>query len=261
MQYRIVGAYRNTGHDVAFVVDANDEAHAERVASAHGILTSEVSFICSNLVDDNEPLMIERYLSNTQIQLPYKLRSPGGSRITVVQVWIDIEFSIHAGRIRVHHVRLSQTGNPIGNSKVHANITSPRTGEAWYVSDILAESDLRKLVECDLEQDDSVLRKIMWGTWYDTYPGPNEHMLVDALNSQAPIENIEHAITLAGRGRRITFVYTKPNAEPTVRDVLVIGVSGRSLRALDKEDNQAKCFRIDRISEVEHRFPPKHEMM
>ncbi len=193
-------------------------------------------------------LVVDAYWCESSVRLPAKVRTPGGSNISVVNVCVDIQYSIDHGNIILQRVQLSRGGGRISGSSTSINVASNRTGEAWFASNICHESQLVDAVQKDLSAKDSRLRRIMMGKWRDVNRESLVQSLADALNSQASPNQIAQLISTAGRGNDIVFTYTKPKGGSETRRVSVQGVSGNSIRARDHKDGKVKNFRIDRIS-------------
>jgi len=193
-------------------------------------------------------LRVDAYWCGASIKLPNKIKTPGGSNISVVTVCVDVDYAINNGQITVKDVRLSRGGGRITGSRTPLNIAAERTGEAWYASSFSPKSLLLQVVRDELALEDSGLRKIMFGKWRAANQGSLVGGLVDALNSNAPPEQIAQLIETAGRGNDIVFTYTKTKGGSETRRVTVRGVKGKSIRATDHKDGSSKLFRIDRIS-------------
>jgi hypothetical protein len=195
-------------------------------------------------------LDVDAYWCESSVKLPGKVQTPGGSNITVVNVCIDIQYSIERGNIKVQRVQLSRGGGHIFGSSTSINVASERTGEAWFASSICSESQLAEAVTKDLSADDSQLRKIMMAQWRELNRDALVESLADSLNAQATPDEIGQLISTADRGNDIVFAYTKPKSGSETRHVSVQGVFGNSIRARDYKDDKVKNFRIDRISEA-----------
>jgi hypothetical protein len=191
-------------------------------------------------------LSIDAFWCESPVKLPDKVKTPLGSSVTVVNVCVDIEYSIQEEEVVLRRVRMSPGGGQCGNMSV--NVAGTRTGEAWYAAYICPESHLVEAVQKDLSADDSRLRKIMFGKWRSIHGAELAQSVADALNEQLPPAEIGALIASAGHGNEITFTYTMPNGNSETRHVSVQGVSGQSLRGRDHKDDQVKSFRIDRIT-------------
>jgi hypothetical protein len=193
-------------------------------------------------------LVVEAFWCESPIKLPTKVQTPLGRRVTVINVCVDVHFSFEDGNVVLQRVALSRGGGRISGSSLPINVSSQRTGEAWYASSIAPESALIEAVKRDLSVDESRLGRIMLGKWRAQNRPALVRSLVDALNAHASPEEIEGLITTAGRGNDIVFTYTKANGASETRRVCVRGVLGNSIRATDRKDEKVKSFRIDRIT-------------
>ena len=193
-------------------------------------------------------LVVRAYWCGSSVRLSPKVRTPGGSNVTVVNVCVDIHYSVHHGNITLHRVQLSRGGGRIVASNTPINVAAKRTGEAWFASSICPNSQLVDVVQNDLSTSDSGLRRIMMGQWRDLNRDGLAKSLADAINAQVSPDEIAQLISNAGRGNDIVFIYTKPRGGSETRRVSVQGVSGNSIRARDQKDGRVKNFRIDRIT-------------
>jgi hypothetical protein len=198
----------------------------------------------------NDRLMIEGYWCVSTVKLPRKVKTPLGSCISVVQVCVDIDFSVQDDNVVVHRVWLSHLGGTISGSSISMNVAAARVGEGWLTSNICTESLLVESVYKDLKRSDSQLQKMMIAKWRSQNRNSFTKSLADALNAHAPSEEIGRLLAINGRGHAIVFRYTKSKGESEIRRVTIEGVSGGSIRALDHKDNTLKSFRIDRISDA-----------
>jgi len=193
-------------------------------------------------------LVVDAFWCDSSVKLPNKVQTPMGSNVTVVNVCVDVHYSIDGGNIILHRVRLSHGGGRITGLSTPINVASDRTGEAWYASYICPESYLVEAIQEDLSSADSRLRKIMMRKWGDVNRDVLVQSLADFLNTHAPPDQIARLIAAAGRGNDIVFTYTKARGNPEARHVFVQGASGNSIRARDHKDDKVKNFRIDRIA-------------
>jgi predicted DNA-binding transcriptional regulator YafY len=103
-------------------------------------------------------------------------------------------------------------------------------------------------VQAELALKDWGLRRIMVGQWRAENRNDLTQSIADLLNNRSEPEQIAKLIATAGRGKEISFTYTKPDGVSRTWEVSVASVSGNLLRARDLEDGEFKSFRIDRIS-------------
>jgi hypothetical protein len=197
---------------------------------------------------NSNAFVVDAYWCESSVKLPAKLRTPCGSNVTVVNVCVDIHYTVDHGSITLRRVHLSRGGGRIMGSNAPINVAAERTGEAWIASSVCSESQLVDAVQRDLSGDDSRLRRIMMGKWRERNRDGLVKSLADALNAQASPDEIAQLISNAGRGNDIVFTYTKPKGGSDTRRVSVQGVSGNSIRARDHKDGNVKNFRIDRIT-------------
>jgi hypothetical protein len=198
----------------------------------------------------NDRLTFDGYWCTSTVKLPDKVKTPLGSSVSVIQVCVDIDYSVQDGNVTLHRVWLSRRGGTISGSSVSMNVAAARIGEGWLASNICAESLLVQAVDKDLKRSDSQLQKMMIATWRNQNRNSFAKSLADALNAHASAKEIESLLANNGRGHAIVFRYTKPKGESEIRRVTIEGVSGESIRALDHKDNAFKNFRIDRISDA-----------
>ena len=171
--------------------------------------------------DSASSLIVEAYWCETPIKLPAKVQTPLGSNVSVVKLCVDIHYSIDGDRVLLHQVKMARGGSSIMGSSASINIASDRTGEAWFTSYLCPEQNLAEAVENDLSSKGSRLCKIMFGKWREANRGELVKSLADALNAQAPPDQIADLIANAGRGNEIVFTYTKPNGDSGTRHVTV----------------------------------------
>jgi hypothetical protein len=195
-------------------------------------------------------LVIDAHWCASSVKLPAKVKTPLGSNVSVVNVCVDIRYSLDRGNIALHQVQLSRGGGRITGSNAPFNVASVRTGEAWFASNICHESQFLDAVQMDLSAKDSLLRRIILGESRDVNRDSLAQSLADAFNSHASPDEIAQLISTAGRGMGIQFTYTKPNGDSETRRVSVQSVSGNSIRARDHKDGHVKNFRLDRISQA-----------
>lgn len=194
------------------------------------------------------PCIIERWWCGTSIKLPKPIRTPLGSRVTLVKVCVDVCYEVQDGDIILHGVSLAR---PKENDSFNdANVAAERTGEAWIAVGLFDDSELLEVVRRELYYG-SPLRRVMFGKWYSLHRDYYAQSLVNHLNegNQSP-QKIAKQLRAAGRGTEITFTYTKPDGSAEVRHVSIRGVSGRFLYAIDHKDNMFKSFQIDRITQA-----------
>jgi hypothetical protein len=194
--------------------------------------------------------MFEGYWCVSTVKLPAKVKTPLGSSISVIQVCVDIDYSVQEGDVTLHRVWLSRSGGTISGSSISMNVAAARIGEGWLASNICDESLLVQAVDKDLKRNDSQLRKMMIAKWRSQNRDSFTKSLADALNAHASIGEIRTLLATNGQGQALVFRYTKLKGESEIRHVTIEGVSGESIRALDHKDNAFKNFRIDRISDA-----------
>ncbi len=164
----------------------------------------------------NDRLTFEGYWCASTIKLPGKVKTPLGSNISVIQVCVDIDYSVQDGNVTLHRVWLSRRGGTISDSSVSMNVAAARIGEGWLASNICAESLLVQAVDEDLKRDDSQLQKMMIAKWRSRNRNYLAKSLADALNAHASAEEIGSLLANKGRGHAIVFRYTKPKGESEI---------------------------------------------
>lgn len=195
------------------------------------------------------------------IRLSEPIRTPGGSRVTVLQVCVDVSCALEADEISVIDVNHSRKGVCLVGTDFRMNVASKHTGEAWLSSKIFSRSQLKELIERELARDNSALRRIIMrkahsdGLQFPRQGFASRHRippaaLIKAINGKLPIEEIEKLFQTNSCYREIEFDYTKSDGSCKRRRVIPLSVLGRSLRCRETENDEVKNFRIDRISNV-----------
>ena len=110
---------------------------------------------------------IRGYWCNSAVRLAKPLRTPLGSRITILTVCVDVHYSVQGGEIVLHGVELTRSA---GNGLEACNVASPRTGEAFRAIRVYPESELIKAVQDDLSAVPSHLGRLMLGKWREANP-------------------------------------------------------------------------------------------
>ena len=110
------------------------------------------------------------YWCNSAVRLAKPLRTPLGSRITILTVCVDVHYSVQAGEIFLHCVELTKSE---GAGLEACNVASPRTGEAFRAIRVYPESELVKAVKDDLSAVPSHLGRLMLGKWREANPDAN----------------------------------------------------------------------------------------
>jgi hypothetical protein len=114
-------------------------------------------------------LTVESFWSLPTIKLPNKAKTPLGSSVTLVDVCLDIVYSIRAGQITVHRASLAKTGSTLPGLRQPHNMIATRTGEGFYATDFKPESALLDVVNRALAEPRSALRRVMLAKWRDAY--------------------------------------------------------------------------------------------
>lgn len=195
------------------------------------------------------PLSIKAFLCETPVKLPEKVRTPLGGNVSVVNVWVDIEYNIDGGAIVLQNVCLSRV------SGLSMNVSSVRTGEGWLASAICPASHLAEAVRKDLSTSNSRLKRMMLGQYRSHDRRDAVQPLVDALNARRPAKELEQLFFTVPRGSEIVFTYAKPDGSCSERRVSIQAVEGNVIKAVDHKDNNFKCFRADRMSNVCKAYP------
>lgn len=199
-------------------------------------------------IDENS-LRVEAYWCSNVIKLPSKIETPTGSKVTLITVCVDVNYRLNGPSIEVLRVQLSRSGGLIMGSHEPINVAASRTGEAWFAYGVCPESCLRQVVLDELQMEGSSLRRIMLGKWRQRFGPEDPTPLVDALNAKAAPQDILRLLR-GRRGTRVRFTYTKADGTVSNRDVVVEGMSGNLLRAVEQEGRDAKSFRLDRMNNV-----------
>jgi hypothetical protein len=197
----------------------------------------------------SKPLLVEAFFCCTSIKLPSKVTTPTGGKIHVVNVSVDIYYTVQDGQITLRQVRLSRRGPTIMGSKRVFNVAATNRGEAWYAARLCSESKLREAVQGDLAMKDSPLRRIMMGKWWSANRSSIAAELAIAINRRATNE-IARLVANGGVGAQLEFTYTKANGVVSRKRVYVNGLASGKLRARQTTCQHDKSFLIDRISEA-----------
>ena len=118
------------------------------------------------MVSELRPCTIEGYWCHSPVRLARPVRTPLGSRTTVLTVCVDIGYSVHAGEIVLHGVELTQ---PQDTGLEGCNVASKR-GEAFRATRVCPESELVKVIMDELCAVPSHLGRLMLGKWRDANP-------------------------------------------------------------------------------------------
>jgi hypothetical protein len=113
-------------------------------------------------------LAVESYWCGTPLKSASQVKTPLGSSVTLLDVCLDIVYSVRAGEITIHGASLAKTGTALPGCPP-ANMAANRTGEAFYAQNFEPESVLIELVENELGEPTNSLRRIMFGKWRDAY--------------------------------------------------------------------------------------------
>ena len=254
--------------------------HPSRQTSAPAVLpdfaAGMLPEITSRQLDEqrgtSEEFFIENYRCDGLVRLPWKIKGRGiGGKVNLLEVCVDITYSVVAGDVIIKRVQLHQPDNHetdggmeldssvVGGFRMElkqgkpfgTNVHAVRAGESWVASsDEIPESYLVEAVQKDLSNKKSRLNKIVQGKWRNANREANTESLTEALNEQASPTDIKKLLSAIGYGAEITFTYTKANGDSDVRHVKVVGVQEKSIRARDLDDDTVKTFRIDRITDA-----------
>ncbi len=207
-------------------------------------------FLRSLISPVGKPLWITGFRLDTPVKLSKKVKTPGGSNLSVINIYVDVRYEMRDRQILIRQVRLS-SGTVFQASGNRVNASSPRTGETWFESpSSIPEEVLRKAVEEEVTPADANLRRMMVGKWFGTNAQTIAQPVIDALNARKSAAEIESLIATAGRSHQISFTYESPQRGPERRVVVLRGASGELLKVTDTKDDLGKTFRIDRISNV-----------
>ena len=103
-------------------------------------------------------VVLTAWWGESRVTLPKPVKTPFGSRVSVVTACIDIYFTTAPdGGFIIHRVELSRGASLEGHS---LNVASVR-GEAWAWEGDFPEDRLRSLVSAELQRKDQELRKRM----------------------------------------------------------------------------------------------------
>jgi len=196
-----------------------------------------------------EAQVVHGYWCDYPVKLRKAIETPFGSKVTVLRVCVDIQYSVVGREIALRCVQLSERGS--GNlGGMFVNVAAKHTGEAWAETEICPEQDLIEAVERDLASPNCRLRRMMLAEWRGPLEGRNALDLGGARDP-SPRPECLTALTKARESQcDVTFMYTKPGGIPEIRQVSVRGVWRGILHALDRKDGKLKDFRLDRITDV-----------
>lgn len=110
---------------------------------------------------------IRGYWCNSAVRLAKPLKTPLGSRITILTVCVDVHYSVQGGEIFLHGVEPTKSEEA---GLQACNVASPRTGEAFRAIRVYPESELVKAVQDDLSAVPSHLGRLMLGRWREVNP-------------------------------------------------------------------------------------------
>jgi len=102
---------------------------------------------------------VECFWLETTVKLGRPIRTPMGSRVSVLTVCVDIDYAIRSGVVKVERVSLARGGLLSG---ISINVASTN-GEAFLLSSISPAASLINAAESDIAMPDSSLRRIMFG--------------------------------------------------------------------------------------------------
>ncbi len=193
--------------------------------------------------------VVEGYHLDTSVKLSRPVRTPGGSRVTLVSFCVNVHYSMdRVGNPAVHRVELWHPSKEITEPLGRCNVFATHKGEAWYCTSVEPREALAIAVEAELALENSGLRRIIFGRWRAEVRDALAQSVAGLLNSGSPSESIGELLAAGKTGCKLAFVYTKPDGSSRTRRVSVTSVAGKLLRANDLEDGEFKSFRIDRIS-------------
>jgi hypothetical protein len=196
-------------------------------------------------------LVVEGYRLDTTVKLAHPIRTPGGSRVTLVSFCVNVHYSIDkAGNPTVHRVALWQPDGSVTDRLARCNVFATHKGEAWHATTVEPEALLRIAVNAELALENSGLRRIMLGRWRAEVRDTLAQSVADLLNEGAKPEHIAKLLDTARASCTLAFVYTKSDGSSLLRNVRLTSVSGNMLRAHDLDDGEFKSFHIERISKA-----------
>jgi hypothetical protein len=135
-----------------------------------------------------QPLWIEGFWLDTSIKLSKKIETPLRSKVSIININVDVQYEMRDRQIIVKQVRLSR-GTIFSASGHRINASSPRTGEAWLAATLpIPEAVLRKVVEQEIAPADANLRRMMVGKWLGTNAPRIAQPVIDALNARKRIK-------------------------------------------------------------------------
>jgi len=225
-------------------------SEVEKVRSQLNFFSPMFGWLKSLTDKSAEPLLVvEGYRLETTVKLAHPIRTPGGSRVTLVSFCVNVHYSMDEGGTPViRRVQLWQPDENITGVLARCNVFATYKGEAWHSVSCEPESLLNLAVQAELALQDSRLRRIMVGRWRAQNHGKHAQSIVDSLNNRGDPEQLAKLINATGYGKEIAFTYAKSDGTSRTRKVSVIDVTGHWLRAQDLEDSEFKTFRLDQIS-------------
>lgn len=116
-------------------------------------------------------LVIEGYRLQTSVKLDKPIRTPSGSRVTLVSFCVNVHDSMDKdGNPKIHKVDLWQPRDSVTDFLARCNIAATHTGEAWHSKTCRPESALKVAAQAELELKNSALLRIMKGRYRTQAP-------------------------------------------------------------------------------------------
>jgi hypothetical protein len=191
---------------------------------------------------------LEGYHCYATVRSKKKIRTPCQSLVTVLQVCVDIDYSVSCGQIHLHDVRLSWRGFTIMGCDRPLNVSSDRTGESWYSKGPGDRALLMQAVQSDLRDSKTRLYDRLLAPWVAENQSQFADEVAKALSKHSSTERIASILQYCMNYIKLEFTYTKSNGSCDQRIVTLNKLSGDCIWALDHKDDKMKTFRIDRIS-------------
>lgn len=191
--------------------------------------------------------VLECYWCDTPIRCDNKITTPGGSKVTVLKVCLDIAFSIRNRQVSLGDVELSDGGRILG-TRMKVNMSSERTGEAWHAKAFHPRDVLRQVAISDLNDADGNgrLMKALFGQW------KSEGLSYQTGELRGNSDDLSHTNTsdYVSSGDVLEFDYEKPGKGVSHRRVVVLYAVEDRVFARDEKDGEAKVFLRSRMSSV-----------
>ena len=180
------------------------------------------------------------YWCNRELKLPFYMVTPLRSKISCVRVCVAIQFVMRSfNEIRVHDVRMASTGDSNANA---------RSGEGFNIVRIAPEL-LRELVEKELQDNNSTIRRAMYGVWMQSKTDRSERTNTREQPVEDELPSNRYRRIAAELGLKFSTVDREDDLVGMIhhentrreRESQTLRFGEGVLRAVDKWEQLAKC--------------------